>query len=285
MELRQLRYFLKAKELLNFTEAANQLNISQSTLSQQIKQLEEEINVPLFNRIGKRITLTEAGLLFSEFAFQSVSRANDGLIMMKDLNNLNVGSLSIGVTYALRNLLTRALILFSEKFPDIKVKIVFGTSTELIDRLNSTELDFVLTFREQADDVHLRYRSLFSSPMTLVVSKNSNIAGRSSISLKEIMDLPLAFPDSGYSTIQFINNLLKLKKLKPNVLVEINDISTLLELVKTGVWNTILTQVSVDDIGLSTIPIQGKNMLREATVISLKDAYQKKAAEAFQNYL
>lgn len=285
MELRQLRYFLKAKELLNFTEAANQLNISQSTLSQQIKQLEEEINVPLFNRIGKRITLTEAGLLFSEFAFQSVSRANDGLIMMKDLNNLNVGSLSIGVTYALRNLLTRALILFSEKFPDIKVKIVFGTSTELIDRLNSTELDFVLTFRERADDVHLRYRSLFSSPMTLVVSKNSNIAGRSSISLKEIMDLPLAFPDSGYSTIQFINNLLKLKKLKPNVLVEINDISTLLELVKTGVWNTILTQVSVDDIGLSTIPIQGKNMLREATVISLKDAYQKKAAEAFQNYL
>lgn len=285
MELRQLKYFLKAKELLNFTEAANQLNISQSTLSQQIKQLEEEINIPLFNRIGKRITLTEAGLLFSEFAFQSVSRAKDGLTMMKDLNNLNVGSLSIGVTYALRNLLTKALILFSEKFPAIKVKIVFGTSTELIEKLNSTELDFVLTFREEADDVHLKYRSLFFSPMTLVVSKNSDISGRSSISLKEIMDLPLALPDSGYSTIQFINNLLKIKKLKAKVLVEINDISTLLELVKTGSWSTILTQVSVDDTDLSTIPISGKNMLREATVISLKDAYQKKTAEAFQKYL
>ncbi|MFC6999940.1 LysR family transcriptional regulator [Rufibacter roseus] len=58
MELRQLRYFLKAKELLNFTEAAHSLHISQSTLSQQIKQLEEELNIPLFNRIGKRITLT-----------------------------------------------------------------------------------------------------------------------------------------------------------------------------------------------------------------------------------
>jgi LysR family cyn operon transcriptional activator len=61
MELRQLRYFLKAKELLNFTEAANALNISQSTLSQQIKQLEDELQISLFNRIGKRITLTEAG--------------------------------------------------------------------------------------------------------------------------------------------------------------------------------------------------------------------------------
>jgi LysR family cyn operon transcriptional activator len=60
MELRQLKYFLKAKELLNFTEAAEQLNISQSTLSQQIKQLEDELDIPLFNRIGKRVTLTEA---------------------------------------------------------------------------------------------------------------------------------------------------------------------------------------------------------------------------------
>jgi LysR family cyn operon transcriptional activator len=59
---------LKAKELLNFTEAARALNISQSTLSQQIKQLEDELTVPLFNRIGKRITLTEAGRLFSEYA-------------------------------------------------------------------------------------------------------------------------------------------------------------------------------------------------------------------------
>jgi LysR family cyn operon transcriptional activator len=54
MELRQLKYFLKAKELLNFTEAAAALNISQSTLSQQIKQLEDELSVPLFNRIGKK---------------------------------------------------------------------------------------------------------------------------------------------------------------------------------------------------------------------------------------
>ena len=77
MELRQLKYFLKAKELLNFTEAARALNISQSTLSQQIKQLEDELNVPLFNRIGKRITLTEAGNLFSEYALQSINRANE----------------------------------------------------------------------------------------------------------------------------------------------------------------------------------------------------------------
>jgi LysR family transcriptional regulator, cyn operon transcriptional activator len=148
MELRQLKYFLKAKELLNFTEAANSLHISQSTLSQQIKQLEDELNIPLFNRIGKRIKLTEAGELFAEYASQSVNRANDGLLLLKDLNNLDTGKMAIGVTYALRNLLTQALIQFSNQFPKISVQIVFGTSKELMDKLNQFELDFILTFNE-----------------------------------------------------------------------------------------------------------------------------------------
>lgn len=284
MELRQLKYFLKAKELLNFTEASNHLNISQSTLSQQIKQLEEEIGIPLFNRIGKRITLTEAGLLFSEFAFQSVQKSNEGLMMMKDLNKLNSGSLSIGITYALRHLLTKALIAFSRQYPKIKINIVFGTTSELIEKLNTTELDFILTFKE-SDESDYDYRSLFFSPMTLVVAKDSEFSKLSSIALKDIMKLPLALPAKGYSTIQFIKGILKKEKLEPNVLIEINDIPTLLELIKTGNWNTILTQVSVGDPDLATIKIKGKNMLREATIISLKNMYQKKSVKIFQEFL
>lgn len=284
MELRQLKYFLKAKELLNFTEASNHLNISQSTLSQQIKQLEEEIGIPLFNRIGKRITLTEAGLLFTEFAFQSVQKSNEGLMMMKDLNKLNSGSLSIGITYALRHLLTKALIAFSRQYPKIKINIAFGTTSELIEKLNTTELDFILTFKE-SDESDYDYRSLFFSPMTLVVAKDSEFSKLSSIALKDIMKLPLALPAKGYSTIQFIKGILKKEKLEPNVLIEINDIPTLLELVKTGNWNTILTQVSVDDPDLATIKIKGKNMLREATIISLKNMYQKKSVKIFQEFL
>ena len=64
MELRQLKYFKEACELQNFSEAARVLHISQSTLSQQIKQLEDELDVLLFDRIGKRIVPTEAGLAF-----------------------------------------------------------------------------------------------------------------------------------------------------------------------------------------------------------------------------
>jgi LysR family cyn operon transcriptional activator len=285
MELRQLKYFLKAKELLNFTEAANSLHISQSTLSQQIKQLEDELNVPLFNRIGKRITLSEAGELFAEYASQSVNRANDGLLLLKDLNNLNTGTIFIGVTYALRNLLTQALILFAKQFPKINVQIVFGTSDEIIKKLNQFELDFILTFNEKTTEQHFKYQILFSSPMTLVVSKKSHLFGKTFITLKEITQLPLALPARGYSTSQFINKAFKENNLKPKISFEINDIPTLLDLVKTGNWHTILTQTSVNEKDLLTIPIKGKNMTRTAMVISLKDAYEKKAVKKFYELL
>ena len=285
MELRQLRYFIKAKEVLNFTEASKQLYISQSTLSQQIKQLEDEIGVPLFNRLGKRITLTEAGELFAVYARNSIKSAGDGLVMIKDLNDLNLGSISVGVTFALRNILTKAVIRFSKKFPNIKIKIVFETSAQLLEKLKNAELDFVLTFKEAAEDETLNYLSVLRSPMSLVVSKKSEYSRKKTISLNDIAGLPLALPDSGYSTTQYINDQFKINDIQPDVLIEINDVPTLLELVKSGLWCTILADISVTDDQLATIPISDENMLREATIISLRDAYQKKSVKVLQEYL
>ncbi|MFG4002254.1 LysR family transcriptional regulator [Flavobacterium aquidurense] len=286
MELRQLKYFLKAKELLNFTEAANSLHISQSTLSQQIKQLEDELKIPLFNRIGKRITITEAGELFSIYALQSVNKSKEGLQLLKDLNNLETGKITIGVTYALRYVLTKSLVEFTSRFPKIKFEIVFGTSKELIHKLSHFELDFILTFEEIPSENHFKYQELFSSPMALVTSSKSVLKGKTSIGLAEISKLPLILPARGYSTTQFINDAFLKNKLDIDVTIEINDIPTLLELVKTGNWYTILTQTTVaSEKDLFTIPITGKDMTRTAMIISLKEVYEKKAVGIFLSIL
>src|SRR3954463_12885756 len=109
MELRQLRYFIRSAELLNFTEAAHTLYISQSTLSQQIKQLEDELGIPLFDRIGKRVHLTEAGGLFLPYARQTLVDSEGGRFVIDDLKGLKTGELKIGVTYGLSALLTPVL--------------------------------------------------------------------------------------------------------------------------------------------------------------------------------
>ena len=286
MELRQLRYFLKAKELLNFTEAANHLYISQSTLSQQIKQLEEELGSPLFNRIGKRITLTEAGEVFAGYARKSLSKSQEGLLALQDLKELKTGELSIGVTYGLRSTLIKALIQFSNKYPHVKINIVFGTTSELMEKLHHVELDFALTFAKGTREQLFNYIPLFTSPMTLVVSKNSDLASKESISLREIINLPLAMPTKGYSTTKFVMEAFESNGLKPEVLMQINDVAALLEVVKSGNWCTILAETTVvNQDQLVTIPIKGKNMVRTAMFVSLRDAYEKKSAKMFYTFL
>jgi LysR family cyn operon transcriptional activator len=279
MELRQLKYFLKAKELLNFTEAAAALNISQSTLSQQIKQLEDELSVPLFNRIGKRIALTEAGDLFSEYALQSINRANEGLLLLQDLKNLNTGKITIGVIYSMRIIFAKTLIQFASQYPNIKIQVVFGTTKDLLERLNLHHFDFILTFHEELREPHLKYQTLLKANMVLVTSKNSSMSQKANISLQEVAGLPLALPFSGNNSIQFFEESFGQKNLVPNICMEINDIPTLFEIVKTGHWHTILSDTSVNDPDVVGIPIDGKNMRRTIMIISLKEAYEKKAVK------
>lgn len=285
MELRQLKYFLKAKELLNFTDAARALNISQSTLSQQIKQLEDELNVPLFNRIGKRITLTEAGSLFGEYALQSINRANEGLLLLQDLKNLNTGKITVGVIYSMRILFAKTLIQFAKQYPNIKIQVVFGTTKDLLEKLNLHQFDFVLTFHEKPNEPHLKYQTLLNSNMVLVTAKKSSLASKTTISLTEVAALPLALPFSGYNTIQFFEESFSQKNLNPNICMEINDIPTLFEIVKTGHWHTILSDASVNDPEVVAIPIEGENMKRKIMIISLKEAYEKQAVKKLYELL
>lgn len=285
MELRQLRYFLKAKELLNFTEAAHSLHISQSTLSQQIKQLEEELNTPLFNRVGKRITLTEAGALFATYASQSVNKANEGLQLLKDLNELNVGTISIGVTYGLRSILTQAVVRFASEFPQINFRVVYGTSEGLMEELNQLDLDLILVFNESTKARHFKYQSLFNSPVTFVTSSASPLSGKTSITLEEISKLPLVISTKGNSTSHFIIKAFDRSGLSPKISIEVNDIPTILDLVKSGNWHGILMQTSVKGKGLLSIPIKGSGMVRTAMIISLKEAYEKQAVKRFCSLL
>lgn len=285
MELRQLKYFVKAKEQLNFTEAASLLNISQSTLSQQIRQLEQELDVPLFNRIGKRITLTEAGELFYDYALQSIKKAEEGNLLLKDLNDIRTGKIRIGVIYSMRIPFARALIEFAGRYPDIKVEVVFGSTSDLLEKLTAHQFDFILTFHENARQPHLKYKTLLIAHMVLVTAKESPLARKASISLREVASLPLALPFSGQGTIRFFVDTFRQKNLDPNICMELNDIPSLFEIVKTGQWYTILSETSINDPAVVGIPIGGKNMRRTIAICTLRDAYEKKAVKKFWEFL
>ena len=282
MELRQLKYFIRSAELQNFTEAAHGLYISQSTLSQQIKQMEDELGIPLFDRIGKRVRLTEAGAKFLPYARQTILDADSGRQVIHDLKGLKTGELRIGVTYGLSSLLTPVLVQFSAKYPDVKIVVEFGTSQELLDKLRTTRVDFLLSFLELQNNELFISQRLYDSPLTLVAHPSNPVGNKKFIQMKELQEIPLVLPAKGFHTRQFLNEALAGNNIKPNIKMELNDINTLLQLVETGNWCTIMTVAAVKARKtLRTIPIKGLNIISQASITWPKDSYRKKSVLIF----
>src|SRR4051794_8102649 len=121
MEIYQLEYFIKTAEVLHFTKAAELCFVTQSGLSQQIKKLEEELGMPLFVRIGKKVQLTEAGSVFLIHAKLIIENVQSGKQAIDDLIQMIGGELRIGVTYIFGFLVLPVVDLFAKTFPHVKI--------------------------------------------------------------------------------------------------------------------------------------------------------------------
>ncbi|MFC0518965.1 LysR substrate-binding domain-containing protein [Mucilaginibacter angelicae] len=282
MELRQLQYFVKAAETMNFTEAAAAVFITQSTLSQQIKQLEEELGMLLFDRVGKRVRITEAGHIFLTHARKILNDVQRSKQAISELQNATTGELNLGVSYAFTSLLLPALAPFSTKYPGIKIFITYGSPEELEKKLRLAELDMILAFHNESDDEDLEMQELFSSSVVMVVSKNNPLAQLKKISLEELAKQDLILPGKGFSSRDFINDLFNRKKITPNIKIELNDVHSLLALVENGPWATVLNEKAI--IGwnkVTAIPIESKEIKRQSYILWQKGVYRKRAAILF----
>ncbi|PBJ10183.1 LysR substrate-binding domain-containing protein [Flavobacterium sp. ACN6] len=286
MELRQLKYFVRAAELLNFTQAAEDLYITQSTLSHQIKELETSLNVLLFDRIGRRVKLTESGEIMLEYARRTIRQAEEGKQVLMDLNNLKTGKIIIGSTYGLVNLLLQSATEFNEEFPDIQIQIVLGSTSDLMQKIRSYEIDCMLSFMPSSDDNQLDVIPLFSANLSLIVHKSHPLSTLKKITFQKIAALPLVLPSESYSIRNFLDETLLKNNTKLNAKIEINDIHSLLELVNTKKWATILMDTSLFHFSeLTAVPIESKNITREATIIFPSGIYRKASLVLFHNLI
>lgn len=286
MEVRQLGYFIKAAEMLHFTEAAAASFVTQSTLSQQIKQLEEELGMLLFDRIGKQVRLTEAGNIFLLHARQIILDIKKSKQAIFELANMVNGELKIGVTYAFSSMLLPALTPFSEKYPGIMIHVEYGTAGELENKLRTADLDIILAFHEQADSSGLEMQPLFSSRITMVVAKKNPLAKLSKITLKELGKLELILPSNGFSSRDLLNEIFRKNNISPNIKIEMNDVHSLLSMVESGNWATIINEKAIGTWDtLTAIPISGKELYKQAFILWQKDVYRKKSAMLFMEEL
>lgn len=286
MELRQLQYFVKSAETENFTEAASQSFITQSTLSQQIKQLENDLGCLLFDRVGKRVRLTETGKAFLPFARQTLNDAQHGREMLDDMQNLRTGTLRIGSTWGLSSLLTHAIIKFHQQHPLIRYEVIYRKADELIEMLHEQKIDFALSFNLLILDEQIEETKLFESTLCAVVSEDHPLARFKRMPLAVLKDYPIAVPYKGMNARQLFDEFVDKYELKIKPTVELSEIYTLLKLVKTSKWVAVVADSTIfDEDGVVAIPFEIGRIPMQATLLQLKDVYHRKAVQSFWEIL
>ena len=286
MELRQLKYFITSADTLNFTEAARQCFITQSTLSQQIKQLETELGVQLFERIGKRVFLTETGRDFLPYARQTVADVDYGVQRIKDMEELKTGRLCIGTTFGLSALITDAIARFSEQYPEIHLEVMFLKQDELIDAVRERKVDFALTFEMMEKDDLLTEQPVKTYHLCAIVSDQNPLAQQATVSLRQLADYNICTPARGMNARRMFDSLTNKKGIELQPKLEINEIHTLLHLVRTGRWVAILVDSIIHgEDGLCAVPLREAALPMPVVWLYPKDMYIRKAMQKFMELI
>lgn len=276
-----MKYFAKAAETLNFSDAAKALNIAQSSLSQQIKQLEDELGVQLFLRNSHSIRLTEAGELMLPHALRTIHDAEACTDRIHDLRQLLTGTLNVGVTHSFSPILTETVVSFMKLYPRIKLNVIYKPMGELMELLAKRELDFVLAFKPNQTMPDVESHILFQNSLSAVVNAGHPLARKEKVTLTELEHYDLALPSKGLqarnafdSVITPYNNF--------HIRLELNEVNILLRLIRQTNLVTVLAEDSIFNAHeVKAVPLDVPDNEMVGCVHILKDTYHKHSIKEF----
>lgn len=282
MELRQLKYFVKTAETLNFSEAARQLFVTQSTLSQQIRQLEQELGVELFLRDSHSVRLTESGEHLLPGARRTLQEADSCFAQVSDLKQMLTGVLNIGITYSFAPVLAESVREFTRQYPGVKLNIVCRNMTEILDLLKRREVDFVLCFKPSVLDDDIESHTLFDTHLAVIVGRGHPLADRTSLTPEDLRPYALALPAKETQARSIFDLCYPGATSALRVAVEINEVHVLLDLVRATRLVTVLSEnVLYRTEALKALPFDAPGTQMEGCVHTLKKTYRKRAVDEF----
>lgn len=284
MELRQLKTFLVVADLLNFNQSANQLHFAQSTVSARIKALEEEVGVPLFDRLGKKVALTEAGRMLVRYAKKIIALEEETLAEVNGKKE-HGGSISIRIPQSLGNqVLPHILKDFSTGFPFVNIDVNTCTFTQLKRELRTGITDVAFLLYDAVHKVDLKSEVLGCVNLTFICSNNSEFKDKTNITMKDLEKTPVLLPkyDCRYKT--FLTQTFAELNINP-VIFEINSVETIRTCVKQGVGISLLPEFSITNQltagDFSTFLVNNHQMETAILMILHKDKWQSKPLKNF----
>ncbi|WP_102349686.1 LysR family transcriptional regulator [Bacillus sp. Marseille-P3661] len=285
MELRLLEYFMAVCKELHFTKAAEKLGISQPTLSQQIKLLEDRLETQLFKRVGRKILITEAGkilLKHSEQIFQELKQAE---LEIKELKGFQRGKLTIGCSGNL--LLHSSILSFHKQYPKISLSVIDTTTTETVKQVVNGNFDLGVIFLP-TEEPQLETKKLFSSEMKVVIAEDHKFAKKTSIKLIEIIEEPIFLLQKNYWLRKEVDNFCKKQGIPLTPVVESSDTFSLIEMTVQNKGICILPHsyiINMKNDKIKTLTILDELPKQELGLIYRKNEKLSPIANAFMEHL
>ena len=286
MELRHLKYFVTVAKTLNFTEAAKHLFVTQGTLSQQIRQLEAEIDAQLFDRDRHSVILTEAGEELLPLALKTIEDSEACSNRMRDLKGALAGTLRIGITHSFSELLTGTVKNFIREHPGVKLKIQSESASEIIEMMQNKELDLALAFKPSTAYEELESIPLFRNSLSAVMRRDHPMASHRVLTMEELENHRIILPGKGLQARRAFDRYLGLDSRKLNVTVEVNDPELIMDIVQnTSLIAIVSSLAAYYRPNLVAIPLEGGNYSMVGCVHRLKEGYRKRSADIFIDML
>ena len=287
MELRQLKTFRTVATLLSFNRAADVLHYAQSTVSAQIRTLEEDLGVKLFDRLGKRIVLTEAGELLSQHAQKMLDMEAETLADVKGRNRPQ-GSLTIRVPQSIGNTYVPHVVsLFRERFPLVSFHFHTCAFHSLENELLTGVTDLAFLLAESIQSANLKAEPLRFERLLMVVNPGNPLAATSRVSVKDLANQALFFPkfDCGYRMA--FEQILTERDVKPHTVLEFNSMEMLKNCLKSSEGVAMIPEVSVrSEIQkgeLTVIPWEEEDLETAILMIWHKEKWLSASLQAFMD--
>ena len=285
INLDRLRIFQAVAEARSFTRAAEVVHLTQPGISKHIKQMEEYYGIPLFDRLGKKVALTQAGEILSEATEEIMASATAAEQRIEELKGLHGGKLVLGASFALGiYVLPGVLAAFRKRYPAVEVTVDISLSAKIMAKILANKLDLGLVSQE-AHDPRLFARQFMTDELIAVVPSNHPWANRKRIRPQELMQETFIVAARGAGVRAAVEERLKEKGIVLTNVIDFGNVEGVKRAVEAGLGISIqpqsVVQREISAGSLTGVSLAGLDDKLGRFYVCRRDKHLSNAAKAF----
>jgi len=286
--IRQLQVFTSVAKHLSYTRAAEELHLTQPAVSMQIKQLEKSVGLNLFEQIGKKIYLTEAGSVVLEHAISITSKLKSIEIDLEQLKGIDGGRLTVCIASTVNYFATRLISRFSQAYPSVQISLDVTNRHDLLKRLETNEPDLVLMGRPPSS-ADLTSTAFMDNPLVIIANPHHPLASETNIPIGRLSGESFVLREQGSGTRSAMEEMFKKYKVEPKTGTQLSGNESIKQAVEAGLGLALVSFHTVDlelkAKRLTTLDVQHFPILKKWHIGHRSGKHLSATAQAFWDFV